>query len=170
VKSLFTTLAVLALASLAFGQDKQESTKKVGMVWHYFDRAKKCNVEWDETFAIRNKAFVALAQKVQEGDKNKIRLYLSKAREAESNIGSAWACGSDYSRNLADTAGSALTNPGNLLEGKMTETEYDEAMALVKTLQKKIGGRPLTVDQRKIWNDAVLAIGAKPGDIFYKID
>ncbi len=171
MRLIISLLVVFTLAFSAFGQEKQgKPEEKSGMVWYWFDGAKKCNVEWDTASSEREKAFAALAEKVKEGDRNKIRLYMGKINDAQFKISMAWACGSDYSRNLEKEAGAALNNSGSILDttGKMTEAEYDEAMALVKTLRKKIEGRPLTVTQQKIWDDAVKTSGVDPE--FYKLD
>lgn len=169
MRSITMMLTALALVLPVFGQEKREAkTEKHGMVWHWFDGAKKCNVDWDNASTEREKAFTNLADKVKEGDKNKIRLYMTKVNEAQFKISMAWACGSDYSRNLEETAGSALGNTSDISStGKMTEAEYDEAMALVKTLKKKIEARPVVPGQKKIWDNAVKTSGADPD--FYKL-
>lgn len=152
----------------ALGQEKQEKTeKKTGMFWHWFDGAKKCSVEWDQAVVARKEAFAYLAKKVGEGDQNKIQRAMSEAQYSKPDMGLAWACGSDYSRNLKEWAGSALA-PGSTYAGVATEKEYDEAMSLVKTLREKIKARPLTAEHRKIWEDAVRAVGAFPESPFYK--
>jgi hypothetical protein len=169
MRSITMMLTALALVLPVFGQGKQETkTEKSGMVWYWFDGAKKCNVDWDTATAERDKAFANLTDKVKEGDKNKIRLYMGKVNEAQFKISMAWACGSDYSRNLEQEAGGALGNTSDIsTTGKMTEAEYDEAMALVKTLRKKIENRPVSAGQKKIWDDAVKTSGADPE--FYKL-
>lgn len=162
---MINLLVVFALAVPVFGQEKQGKTEeKQGMVWYWFDGAKKCNVEWDTAAAEREKAFAALAEKVKEGDRNKIRLYMGKINETQFKISMAWACGSDYSRNLEKEAGAALNNSGSILDttGKMTEAEYDEATNLIKTLRKKIETRAVTPAQQKIWDDAVKTSAVDP--------
>ena len=164
MRSITMMLMAFALVLPVFGQEKQEvKNEKHGMVWFWFRGAQKCNTDWDTASAERDKAFVNLADKVKEGDKNKIHLYMRKADKAQSDVASAWACGSDYSRNLEENAGGALGNDSEFSStGTMTEAEYDEAMSLVKTLRKKIEGRPLTADQKKIWEDAVKTAEADP--------
>ena len=166
-------LTIFALVPSAFGQEKQEPAKKEkdGKVWYWFDGAKKCAVEWDQAVAFREKAFADLADRVKGGDKNKIRLHMGRINGAQFNISTAWACGSDYSRNLEKTAGIALTNTSGTFDtdGKMTEAEYDEAIKLVKTLREKIFHRPLTAEQKKIWAGALEAIGAVES-LFTKIE
>ena len=165
--SMLLTFAIVL--PTAFGQTKQETkTEKHGMVWYWFDGAKKCNVDWDSAVTERDKAFANLADKVKDGDKNKIRLYRGRVNEAQFKISMAWACGSDYSRNLEENAGGALGNTSDIsTTGKMTEAEYDEAMALVKTLKKKIENRPVTASHKKIWDDAIKTTGDDPD--FYKL-
>ena len=89
-----TTMLLVAFALVlpVFGQDKQETkTEKHGMVWYWYDGAKKCNVDWDNATAERTKSFANLADKVKEGDRNKIRLYRSRVNEAQFKISMAWA-------------------------------------------------------------------------------
>ncbi len=163
-------IAVLTLAATgAFAQTAPaQQEKKHGMVWFWFDGAKKCNIDWDSASTERDKAFSGLAEKVKEGDKNKIRLYRSKVTDAQFKISMAWACGSDYTRNLNEIVGVALNaHDDSGSAGKMTEAEYDEAVSLIKILQKKIEGRVPTVAQRKIWDDAIAITGDDPE--FYKL-
>ena len=166
------SLTLFALVFSAFGQKQEQPvTDKPGMVWFWFDGAKKANVEWDAASATREKAFAGLAEKIKEGDKNKIRLYMGRVNDAQSMISTAWAVGNDYSRNLEENAGVALQISGNgSRTGKMTEAEYDEAMGLIKTLRQKIAGRPTTEAQKKIWADAVKTIGEDLASVFYQLN
>ena len=86
-----------------------------------------------------------------------------KAGKTQSEAESAWAVGSDYSRNLAESAAAALTNSGgSSINGRMTEAEYDAAMALVKKVRTEIKNQPLSEDLRKVYADGMKIIGAKP--------
>lgn len=164
---LGSLLVIFALTLSAFGQEKGE---KHGMVWFYFDGAKKCSVEWDQAITARKEAFAYLAKKIAEGDQNKIKKAMLDAQYSKPSVSLAWACGSDYSRNLENYAGGALIASESSQTGQMTEAEYDEAMTLVKTLRAKISGRPLTAEQKKLWAEAIKTIGADPESIWYKFN
>jgi hypothetical protein len=161
-------LALVALTSCAFAQDKPQQTEKHGMVWYWFDGAKKCNVEWDAATKARTDAFKALDEKMKDGDPVKVRLYMGRAIDTQNKVDSAWACGSDYSRNLADNAAGALGNTSEISStGQMTEDEYDQAMALVKTLKAKIKDQPLPDEQKKLWVAAMKLVGVEADDVYY---
>lgn len=162
MRTITMLLTVLAVILPVFGQDKKTPEKKAGMVWHYFTEAQKCSVEWDTAFAGREQNFFKLAEKVKEGDVNKIRLYMGNVEFSQHQVALAYASGLDLSKLLENTAGRALLSKGGLLDlnGVMTEPEYDEAMKLVKSLKKKLEGRPVNSAQKKIWADALKAVGA----------
>ena len=67
-------------------------------------------------------------------------------------------------------AAAALTNSGgSSINGRMTEAEYDAAMALVKKVRTEIKNQPLSEDLRKVYADGMKIIGAEPDDPFWSM-
>lgn len=166
-------ICVLVLIALAIPQmvGAQAPTRPVGMAWYFLESAQKLDIEWDAAVTERDKAFTELEAKVKEGDENKIAVYLTKAYRTQSNLGLIWARGTDYARNLGQTAGLAFkssTSDSFSIEGKMTEAEYDKAVAFAKSLGKKLEAKTPTSAQRKTWDSAVTATGANAD--FYNLD
>ena len=161
-------LALVALTSCAFAQDKPQQTEKFGMAWHWFDGAKKCNADWDQAVKDREAAFKALDEKIKDGDSTLVKLYMDRARDAQTKVDTAWACGFDYTNNLAKEAPIALENTSDISSaGHMTEGEYGEAMKLVKALRAKIKDQPLAGEKKLLWVEAMKLIGVEADDVYY---
>ena len=113
-KNYFTMIcaaAILALgmtATIASAQDAQAkrftfATDKPGMVWFWVEGTRNADLSWNLAAEARTAAFAELAAKIKDGDPAKVRLYMYKAGKTQSEAESAWAVGSDYSRNLAES-------------------------------------------------------------------
>lgn len=168
---LTLTLALVVALLVPSWALAQAPARPVGMAWYFLESAQKLDIEWDAAVADRDKAFAELEAKVKEGDENKIAVYLTKAYRASSHLGLTWARGTDYVRNLEQDAGRAFkssTSDSFSMEGKMTETEYDKAIALAKSLGKKLEAKTPTSVQKKTWDAAVIATGADAE--FYNLD